>query len=122
MIDQSTEVEGETEDEAMVAFDACAVLVRCFPQSGPWNKHNYQLFRWDSSAVGSLGKQGLTLSSDGQDPFVVNDDELPKVFWVGLDFGSMPSPLEVFAHARLAIGQRQLFHDAPPGRSLLGRL
>lgn len=112
-IDQSTAVESEEDGAAMVAFDACAVLVRGLPQSGPRDKDHHQLLRRDFSAVGGLGQQGLTLTTNRQNPLVVDDHEFPKVFWVLLDFGSMPSPIEVFGHAQLTVGHHRRLHGAP---------
>jgi hypothetical protein len=60
-----------------------------------------------------LGDEGLALPADRQNPLVVDDHEFTKVFWVLLDFRSVPSPIEVFGRARVNVGCRRRLHDEP---------
>jgi hypothetical protein len=86
--------------------------VRSFPESGARHKYNDELLPGNLSLPRCLFDERLTIPTNSENSLVAHDDQLPKMLWVLLHFGSMLRPSEVVSHALFEFTHFAQLHNA----------
>jgi len=96
----------------MLVSDSLVSSMRDFQEEafGPMHDEYHEMLPGNTHLLGSLFDEGLTITADRQNPFVVNDRKLPVVFRILLHLGSLLRPIQVFRHPLFQLGHLAHLH------------